>query len=342
MNQDMNQETMGGQDFFAQSPFQPIKNAKYYRAVARQKLRSFWGIAILVAFLAMLLGGIGGFSLNLDFDQTQTEQVDETAVQQIIDAAMVGNWEPLVEFMGISHAQADFFLTLLTVLLIAAVVTSIAFWIFVSSPIKVGYRRFQLELIDGNAQNIRVATLFGSFKKGYFKSIGLNVLHALIQAIAFIPLIVATAIGLVQFLAAWHTFESWPSLLLGALAFAGIVFVGAIGTMILSFPLTYMYTYSYMIMAEYPQVGVVDALRQSRHLMRGRKWKLFCLDISFIGWYLLAAIFTFGIGTIVVTPYNEAARAAFYHDITNREAAAETEFPSIDPLDYQTGPDEQN
>ncbi len=342
MNQDMNQNNMEGQEFFYQSPFRPIKNAKYYRAVARQKLRNFWGVAILVTFLAMLLGGIGGFSLNFDFGQNQTVQVDESTSQQIIDAATAGDWDTVVEMAGVSAAQIDFFLALLIGLLIAAAVFAIALWLFVASPIKVGYQRFQLELIDGNAQNIRVGTLFGSFKKGYFKSIGLNVLHTLIQSIASIPVIAATVIGVVQFIATVHTFQSWGSLLVGAFTLLGIVFLGLIGSAILAFPINYMYTYAHMIMAEYPQVGVVDALRQSRHLMRGRKWKLFCLDISFIGWYLLAAIVTFGIGMIVVHPYNQAARAAFYHDITNREAAAETEFPSIDPMDYQNRSDEQN
>ena len=88
-----------------------------------------------------------------------------------------------------------------------------------------------------------------------------------------------------------------------------------------------------MIMAEYPTIGIFDALRNSANLMKGNKWKLFCLDFSFIGWILLASC-TCGLGMIVLMPYMYAASAAFYNDIANRQAAKETEFPSINPDDY--------
>jgi uncharacterized membrane protein len=55
----------------------------------------------------------------------------------------------------------------------------------------------------------------------------------------------------------------------------------------------------------------VDLITDSRHLMEGYKWQLFCLDLSFIGWYLLGAL-CFGIGLYFVVPYHEMARANFY------------------------------
>ena len=70
-------------------------------------------------------------------------------------------------------------------------------------------------------------------------------------------------------------------------------------------------------------------------MMIGHKWRLFCLEFSFIGWTLLAAIFTFGIGMLWVIPYREAAIAAFYDDLANRSAAKVTEFPSLNFDDYQ-------
>ena len=47
-----------------------------------------------------------------------------------------------------------------------------------------------------------------------------------------------------------------------------------------------------------------------------------------------AVICTCGIGMIFLTPYMQASFAAFYDDITNRAAARETEFPSLNPDDY--------
>ena len=51
--------------------------------------------------------------------------------------------------------------------------------------------------------------------------------------------------------------------------------------------------------------------------MDGHKWQLFCLDLSFIGWYLLGAL-CFGIGTLFVEPYHQVARANFYAELTNQ------------------------
>ena len=57
-----------------------------------------------------------------------------------------------------------------------------------------------------------------------------------------------------------------------------------------------------------------EAITESRRLMNGNKWKLFCLDLSFIGWYLLGML-CLGIGVFWVYPYHQAARTHFFEDI---------------------------
>ena len=56
-------------------------------------------------------------------------------------------------------------------------------------------------------------------------------------------------------------------------------------------------------------------------MMRGNKWRLFCLDFSFIGWILLS-ILTFGILLFWIMPYMQTARAEFYQDLLAQEYAA--------------------
>ncbi len=330
----MDQNFNTQEEIFFSSPMQPVKNAKYYRAVARQKLKPFWGIAILVTCLAMLLGAVGGLSFNFNFGEKETVQISEADAKLLADAILEMNWDAIADFLVKIAPGLAIFVSLFFLIVIFAAVFAIAFWLFVSSPVKVGYQRFQLELMDGRAPEIRVATLFRFFKEGYFKTVGLNALHGLIMFAVGIPAYIGVFLGAWYFLSAVIAATTLTAILIASLGFLGILMAGVAVSLVLELPINYMYTYAHMIMAEYPGVGVVDALRQSRTLMRGHKWKLFCLDISFIGWYLLAAVLTFGIGTIVVTPYNQAARAAFYHDIANRDAAQETEFPSIDPDDY--------
>lgn len=48
--------------------------------------------------------------------------------------------------------------------------------------------------------------------------------------------------------------------------------------------------------------------------MDGRKGDLFCLDLSFIGWALLATL-TAGIGYLWLMPYMTVSRAAFYRSL---------------------------
>ncbi len=74
---------------------------------------------------------------------------------------------------------------------------------------------------------------------------------------------------------------------------------------------SYAYSMSTYILADNPSTDPNSARLQSIELMRGNKWRLFCLDLSFIGWYILG-ILTLGILFLWITPYHSAARAAFY------------------------------
>lgn len=79
----------------------------------------------------------------------------------------------------------------------------------------------------------------------------------------------------------------------------------------------YRYAMVPYLMAEFPELRTMDAMRESKRLMKGNKWRLFCLQISFIGWNLLS-LFTMGIASLWIVPYRLAAEAAFYMEITGR------------------------
>ena len=77
---------------------------------------------------------------------------------------------------------------------------------------------------------------------------------------------------------------------------------------------SYSYAMTPYILYENPDMTANEAIKASKELMRGNKWRLFCLELSFIGWSILC-IFTFGIGYLFLHPYTEAAGAAFYREI---------------------------
>ena len=78
------------------------------------------------------------------------------------------------------------------------------------------------------------------------------------------------------------------------------------------------YSMSYYILAENPELTHTQARNESIKIMEGHKWQLFCLQFSFIGWYILVGL-TFGILAFWVTPYVQTATAAFYEEIKNSD-----------------------
>ncbi|MGR8830990.1 DUF975 family protein [Leuconostoc citreum] len=58
------------------------------------------------------------------------------------------------------------------------------------------------------------------------------------------------------------------------------------------------------------QRQLTDYITISRRLMAGRKWELFLLELSFIGWHILGFV-TAGLAYIYVIPYLNATRVAY-------------------------------
>lgn len=79
----------------------------------------------------------------------------------------------------------------------------------------------------------------------------------------------------------------------------------------------YRYAMAPYLMAQYPEMGIREAVERSKKMMAGNKGRLFCLHISFIGWMILASI-PAGLGYIILNPYMNAAEAAFYLDLTRQ------------------------
>ena len=74
------------------------------------------------------------------------------------------------------------------------------------------------------------------------------------------------------------------------------------------------YSQTFYILAEDDAISSMDALKKSKEMMDGYKWKYFCLGLRFIGWALLC-ILTLGIGFLWLSPYIQISYAKFYEDI---------------------------
>lgn len=83
------------------------------------------------------------------------------------------------------------------------------------------------------------------------------------------------------------------------------------------------------IIRDYKELGVRDVLRMSRMMMRGHKWQLFVLELTFIGWALLC-ILSLGIGLLWLQPYMATSYAHFYEDVKAEYEAKQAEAQPID------------
>lgn len=75
----------------------------------------------------------------------------------------------------------------------------------------------------------------------------------------------------------------------------------------------FSYALTPYILLDEPELTAKQAISRSCEIMQGRRWKLFCLYFSFIGWGILCLL-TFGIGFLWLVPYMNASVAAFYED----------------------------
>lgn len=105
--------------------------------------------------------------------------------------------------------------------------------------------------------------------------------------------------------------RSVPMMLLMGLAIIGLgIITLGIGAIILGFA----YSMAPYLLRDYPTLSSTEALRSSRQMMRGHKWELFLLQLSFIGWGILCLL-TLGIGFLWLEAYIQTAQAHFYEDL---------------------------
>ncbi len=125
----------------------------------------------------------------------------------------------------------------------------------------------------------------------------------------------------------------------------------------------FRYSQAFLIMADHPEYGIMQCLSESKRIMTGNKGKLFALELSFIGWALLAAIpvgvvsamFTdptsiaFNIGILVASfgyigllPYLSIAGVAFYEIATGNLKPGVIEADAVVLNDVRPAIQEEN
>lgn len=88
---------------------------------------------------------------------------------------------------------------------------------------------------------------------------------------------------------------------------------------------------SLIIIENNDDVGAIDSLAASRKLMKGYKWRLFKLNLSFIGWGILC-IFTAGIGILWLSTYITMSLVNFYRELLKEREELANDLHLVEPV----------
>lgn len=99
-----------------------------------------------------------------------------------------------------------------------------------------------------------------------------------------------------------------------------LYFVGLIWTIVKS----YYYAITYIIAADNENMKAKELVEKSKQIMTNHRGQLFVLQLTFIGWAILA-VFTLGIGYLWILPYMQFAMIAFYKHLIGDNQTVITE-----------------
>lgn len=176
-----------------------------------------------------------------------------------------------------------------------------------------------------SSDNRLASNVFTLFAANYRKGLVSMLLLALIVTlISIIPMIAAAVIAVIPFASEIgelryiiedgninpSDFDSMIAFVKFMLVLFPLIFIASIPALVYA----YRVCLFPVLLAENPEMGIRESFKRSAEIMRGHKWQIFCLDFSFIGWFILS-ILTCGIGLLWVIPYQQTAHSHFYHEM---------------------------
>ncbi len=282
-----------------------MRSSSETRRAARTALSGNWGNAVLVTLITIAISFGISYLLGFIVGFIEIIGISTGATAFAVMAA------PGAAFAGVSAI----------VILVIAMIAMFLVTFLITSNLQVGNALFSLNLVTGQRSDI--SNLFEPFKRGFtkpFKAMLLVELKVLLWLFAgYIPGVVLITLSALMF---GSTDEA--SIILGTVMLTVGILLAIFG-IVLAVVASFRYVLTYIVIAENPSLRARDAVRRSTELMRGHKVDYFVLNISFIGWAILAS-FTCGIGTLFLAPYMNAALAVFYCDLTAKPVVGDMAY----------------
>ena len=241
---------------------------------AKAQLKGRWGMVILACFVYSLLGGSGGGSVSISSSFPQQMQV-----------------------------PAEVLFTLSIFIMIGSVIG-----LAIYGAIEMGMSNYMFMFVRRGSTNMD--NLFSGFKK-FKESLKVGLWHSLFVFLwSGLPILITTS---AIFGAAFLTEASRDR---GGIASVLLIITGPIMiafTIIGTIKLL-SYSATFYIKLENSELNGKECVTASKKMMAGHKWDYWVLQLSFIGWSILA-ILTLGIGFFWLVPYQKVTEANYFYEL---------------------------
>ncbi len=150
-----------------------------------------------------------------------------------------------------------------------------------------------------------IANLFYGFKYLFKKSLGISAVLILLNTLCTLPC------NICYFLL--RTGKGFDNVTMAVL-YIVLMIIG----MCIYIPLALGLSQSYYLLLDFPQYGATELMKLSFRIMKGHKWELFCLELSFLPLGFLCLL-SFGIGTLWLVPYMNMTKTLYFLDLMQSE-----------------------
>lgn len=169
----------------------------------------------------------------------------------------------------------------------------------------------------GSGQNAGLSNLLFAFNNRPFKFIGYFLLFSLIELIWAIPYFVVLTVGEIT--------DFIPVMIVLLVLMYLFMLIGIV--------ITSLYlAQSLFLLIDFPEMGVIQSLKESVNMMKGNKGGFFYLLLSFTGMVLLGYL-SYGIGLLWVLPYMYMTMTEYYLDLKEKYYV-KTDHSFEDASDY--------
>ena len=142
--------------------------------------------------------------------------------------------------------------------------------------------------------------IFYGFQQTPERSFKISLVHVAIESLYILPYQVFALLFI-------QTFEY---------KYVVIAYVIMLVGMIILAPLRYALSQTYYLLLDFPEATAKEILQTSIRVMKGHKWKLFKLELSFLPLQIIG-ILSLGIGMLWLNPYMKMTYTLFFLDVMN-------------------------